>query len=218
MSAAPPPGMPMDDVVSLKPPAPARPQLRGPVASRRRRPCARSSPGRATIPIARASPTPRGGSRRPMKNCFPAIVDNAGDQTCRACSVRCRDTKTWCSSATSPSFRIASITWRHSSARRISAIIRATAWSACRSSRGSSTPSPAACRRRRRCRPQIVVAIDKSLPTRGVAVMIEAEHTCMAMRGVRKQGVSTVTTQFTGVFRDDPNEQTRFFSLLRGGR
>ena len=51
-----------------------------------------------------------------------------------------------------------------------------------------------------------------------VALMIEAEHTCIAMRGVRKEGVSTVTTQFTGVFRDDPNEQTRFFNLLRGAR
>jgi GTP cyclohydrolase I len=65
---------------------------------------------------------------------------------------------------------------------------------------------------------QIVVAIEDSLATRGVALMIEAEHTCIAMRGVRKEGVSTVTTQFTGVFRDDPNEQARFFSLLRGAR
>ncbi len=65
---------------------------------------------------------------------------------------------------------------------------------------------------------EIIAAIDKSLETRGVAVMIEAEHTCMAMRGVRKQGASTVTTQFSGVFRDDPNEQTRFFNLLRGAR
>ncbi len=65
---------------------------------------------------------------------------------------------------------------------------------------------------------QIVMAIEDSLPTRGVALMIEAEHTCISMRGVRKDGVSTVTTQFTGAFRDDPNEQTRFFSLLRGAR
>lgn len=65
---------------------------------------------------------------------------------------------------------------------------------------------------------QIVTAIEDSLATRGVALMIEAEHTCIAMRGVRKEGVSTVTTQFTGVFREDPNEQTRFFSLLRGAR
>jgi GTP cyclohydrolase IA len=65
---------------------------------------------------------------------------------------------------------------------------------------------------------QILEAIEKTLETRGVAVMLEAEHTCMAMRGVRKQGASTVTTQFSGVFRDDPNEQTRFFNLLRGAR
>jgi len=65
---------------------------------------------------------------------------------------------------------------------------------------------------------QIIAAIDASLDSRGVAVMLEAEHTCMAMRGVRKQGASTVTTQFSGVFRDDPNEQTRFFNLLRGAR
>lgn len=65
---------------------------------------------------------------------------------------------------------------------------------------------------------QIMAAIDESLDTRGIAVMLEAEHTCMAMRGVRKQGASTVTTQFSGVFRDDPNEQTRFFNLLRGAR
>jgi GTP cyclohydrolase I len=65
---------------------------------------------------------------------------------------------------------------------------------------------------------QILGAIEESLETRGVALMLEAEHTCMAMRGVRKQGGSTVTTQFSGVFRDDPNEQARFFSLLRGAR
>ena len=65
---------------------------------------------------------------------------------------------------------------------------------------------------------QIIGAIEATLDTRGVAVMLEAEHMCMAMRGVRKQGASTVTTQFSGVFRNDPNEQTRFFNLLRGAR
>ncbi|MCK0209576.1 GTP cyclohydrolase I FolE [Starkeya koreensis] len=65
---------------------------------------------------------------------------------------------------------------------------------------------------------QIITAIDEALKPRGVAVLIEAEHMCMAMRGVRKQGASTVTTQFTGVFRDDPQEQVRFMSLLRGMR
>ncbi len=65
---------------------------------------------------------------------------------------------------------------------------------------------------------QIVEAVDASLHPRGVAMMIEAEHTCMSMRGVKKHGVSTVTTQFSGVFRDQPNEQIRFLTLLRGAR
>jgi len=65
---------------------------------------------------------------------------------------------------------------------------------------------------------QILSAIDENLKPRGVAIMIEAEHMCMAMRGVMKQGVSTVTTQFTGVFRDDPDEQIRFFKLVRDPR
>ncbi len=65
---------------------------------------------------------------------------------------------------------------------------------------------------------QIVDAVDASLNTRGVAVLIEAEHTCMSMRGVKKHGISTVTTQFSGVFRAQPNEQIRFLTLLRGAR
>jgi GTP cyclohydrolase I len=65
---------------------------------------------------------------------------------------------------------------------------------------------------------QIISAIDENLKPRGVAVMLEAEHLCMAMRGVQKQGVSTVTTQFTGVFRDDPAEQVRFITMVRNGK
>lgn len=65
---------------------------------------------------------------------------------------------------------------------------------------------------------EIVSAIDEGLKPRGIAVMIEAEHMCMSMRGVQKAGASTVTTQFTGVFRDDPSEQVRFMTLLRGFR
>ena len=65
---------------------------------------------------------------------------------------------------------------------------------------------------------QIVDAVDSALNTRGVAVMLEAEHMCMSMRGVRKHGVSTVTTQFSGVFRADANEQARFLTLLRGAK
>ena len=64
---------------------------------------------------------------------------------------------------------------------------------------------------------QITQAIQDTLHPRGIAVMVEAEHMCMSMRGVRKHGASTVTTQFTGVFRDDPAEQVRFLTMLRAG-
>jgi GTP cyclohydrolase I len=65
---------------------------------------------------------------------------------------------------------------------------------------------------------QIADAIDAVLKPRGIAVLLEAEHMCMTMRGVQKPGTSTVTTQFTGIFRDDPTEQLKFFTLLRGSR
>jgi GTP cyclohydrolase I len=63
---------------------------------------------------------------------------------------------------------------------------------------------------------QIVGSIDLFLKPRGCAVMLEAEHMCMSIRGVQKQGAKTTTTQFTGIFRDDPAEQIRFLTLLRG--
>lgn len=65
---------------------------------------------------------------------------------------------------------------------------------------------------------QIVQAIEDALHPRGIAVVIEAEHMCMSMRGIRKAGASTSTCQFTGVFRDDPAEQVRFFTLLNNRR
>lgn len=63
---------------------------------------------------------------------------------------------------------------------------------------------------------QIVHTIDEVLKPRGVAVLMEAEHTCMSMRGVQKAGAQTITTKFTGLFRDDPAEQVRFITLVRG--
>ena len=62
---------------------------------------------------------------------------------------------------------------------------------------------------------QIAGVIQEVLNPRGVAVMIEAEHMCMAMRGIRKQGSSTLTSSFTGVFRDSPEEQVRFVTMVR---
>jgi GTP cyclohydrolase I len=63
---------------------------------------------------------------------------------------------------------------------------------------------------------QVATAIEEILKPRGVAVMIEAEHMCMSLRGVTKPGALTVTTHFTGAFRDDPNQLVRFMTLLRG--
>jgi GTP cyclohydrolase I len=64
---------------------------------------------------------------------------------------------------------------------------------------------------------QIAGVIQDVLNPRGVAVMIEAEHMCMAMRGIRKQGSTTLTSTFTGVFQDSPEEQVRFVTMVRGG-
>src|SRR6476661_10409838 len=56
---------------------------------------------------------------------------------------------------------------------------------------------------------QVALAIERVLKPRGVAVMLQAEHTCMSWRGIAKAGASTITTQFLGIFRDDAQLQTR---------
>lgn len=65
---------------------------------------------------------------------------------------------------------------------------------------------------------EIIGSIEEHLQPRGAALLVEAEHMCMSMRGVQKQGVSTVTTGFTGLFRDDAAEQARFMTMIRGFR
>ena len=62
---------------------------------------------------------------------------------------------------------------------------------------------------------QVATAIDEILKPRGVAVLIEAEHMCMSLRGVTKPGALTVTSHFTGMFRDDVQEQVRFMAMVR---
>ena len=60
---------------------------------------------------------------------------------------------------------------------------------------------------------QIAQAIEEHLAPKGVAVMIEAEHQCMTTRGVHHRHVSTVTTQFSGVFKQDVGLQDRFLNF-----
>ncbi|HEV7254560.1 MAG TPA: GTP cyclohydrolase I FolE [Mesorhizobium sp.] len=62
---------------------------------------------------------------------------------------------------------------------------------------------------------QIAAVIQDVLNPRGVAVLIEAEHMCMAMRGIRKPGSTTSTSTYTGAFRNHPEEQTRFLAAVR---
>jgi GTP cyclohydrolase I len=57
--------------------------------------------------------------------------------------------------------------------------------------------------------------MEAALDPRGIVVVLEAEHLCMAMRGIQKTGSSTMTSRFTGVFREDPAERGRFLDLVR---
>jgi GTP cyclohydrolase I len=61
---------------------------------------------------------------------------------------------------------------------------------------------------------QIIDAINEHLGPRGAAVMMEAEHMCMSMRGVRAHGASTITHRFSGVFAEDRTEQDRFYAMI----
>jgi GTP cyclohydrolase I len=61
---------------------------------------------------------------------------------------------------------------------------------------------------------QIADALDAALKPRGVLVVIEAEHLCMAMRGVRKPGTTTVTSAVRGIFRDNAPTRSEAMSLI----
>ncbi len=62
---------------------------------------------------------------------------------------------------------------------------------------------------------QISAAPESYLGSRGIAVMLEAEHLCMSMRGVQKHGTSTMTSRFTGIFEQDAAEREKFLNLVR---
>ncbi len=58
--------------------------------------------------------------------------------------------------------------------------------------------------------------LQEQLSPRGTGVVIEAEHTCMTVRGVRSPGARTVTSSLTGVLRDDPRTRAEFLALTAG--
>lgn len=65
--------------------------------------------------------------------------------------------------------------------------------------------------------------LQDNLEPRGVGVVIEAEHQCMALRGVRAAGTRTITSALRGMLRDDPRSRQEFLALTRiatgsGGR
>lgn len=62
---------------------------------------------------------------------------------------------------------------------------------------------------------QIADALMENLKPKGVLVMIEAEHMCMTMRGIKKPGSQTVTVVKRGVFLEDQELTNQFFQMLR---
>nr|WP_017972937.1 GTP cyclohydrolase I FolE [Actinopolyspora halophila] len=63
---------------------------------------------------------------------------------------------------------------------------------------------------------QIADALTRKLEPRGVIVVVEAEHLCMGMRGVRKAGSVTTTSAVRGVFRSSASSRSEALSLIRG--
>ena len=62
---------------------------------------------------------------------------------------------------------------------------------------------------------QVADALTRAMHPHGVAVVMEASHTCMMMRGVQKQNSTTVTSAMRGTFERDPRTRAEFMSLLK---
>ena len=64
---------------------------------------------------------------------------------------------------------------------------------------------------------EIADAIMNGIKPSGVAVVVQAEHLCMMMRGVKKPGSAIVTSALRGTFRSKPATRAEFFSITQGG-
>lgn len=64
----------------------------------------------------------------------------------------------------------------------------------------------------------VLKAIDETLKPKGVAVYIDANHQCMSTRGVNKGASSTVTSMFSGIFKEDRDVQRRFLDMIQYSR
>ena len=62
---------------------------------------------------------------------------------------------------------------------------------------------------------QIADALERTLNPKGIMVMLEAEHTCMTMRGIKKPGSKTITTVTRGDFKTDRELQKQFLSMVK---
>jgi GTP cyclohydrolase I len=65
---------------------------------------------------------------------------------------------------------------------------------------------------------QVADAVERTLAPAGVLVVVEAEHLCMSMRGIRKPGALTVTSAVRGVFRDNAATRNEAMGFVRAGR
>jgi GTP cyclohydrolase I len=65
---------------------------------------------------------------------------------------------------------------------------------------------------------QVAHWLDEHLRPKGVGVVIEADHMCMSLRGVRASGTRTLTSSVNGVLRDDARSRQEFFALTGGSR
>jgi len=74
-------------------------------------------------------------------------------------------------------------------------------------------PRPPHSHKSRGARPQIADCLAARLNSRGAGVVLEAEHACMTLRGVRALGTTTITSALLGALRADARSRSEFFAL-----